>query len=1077
MKTLRFALYLMMLSVFAACGGGGEDEPTPTPEPQPQPTLTITSSVTAPVLEQKGGKAEVEFTSSAAWTASVSEGRAASWVSVAPTSGSSGKHTLTVTATENTTTDERNATVTLKAGTTTKSFTVSQKQKDALTVTSNKIEVNAEGGEAEIEVKANVDYSYEIEESAQSWIAVSKTRALKTTTIVLQIAENEDTAKREGKITIQSGELSEVVTVYQEGSKPSIVLTQNEYAVGSAGETIKVELKSNVDYEVELPNGGWITESTSRAISTHTHYFDIAPNEGYDARTDSIFFMNKENGIREKVTVTQVQQNAIIVAQNEYSLEATGGELDFVINTNVDFSVSVSVDWIKQVESRGLTEKPLHFDIAENTAEEAREGKITITDGEIVQEILVEQEAARDYEAEERAALIAFYEAAGGKQWLHQDNWCSDKPLNEWYGITMDDRGYVTGIRLLDIGLDGDFTEMIRALCPLKKLTVIYMGGNNDNVHGKFPDEIYNFTNLETLDMDRYIEGEMTSQIVKLKKLRRIALSGVKVSTNVLREMSKTLTDLNYICLSYAEINGPIPEEIGSLEKLNYLGLPNADIEGELPNALWELPLLSGIVLEMNPKLSGTIPISIKNLKNLWLFNLQYCSLEGHIPSEIGDCSKLETIFLNDNKLEGEIPSSIGNLENLQVLYLQNNNLTGNIPVSMSQMPNLLHCSLFGNRLSGEVPEEICDIWQKWTPFNYITPQQEGYILTYKSVYTSTDYSKDGEVQLIQKHTEGKGIPMILLGDAFVDKDMEQGGAYDQAMQRAMEAYFSTEPMTSLRPLFDVYSVRCVSENNYIGGNTALETYHTCMAGGNGNFTRILKYASLVLDNLEDALINIAVNDQQQLGYSFFLDDNCTVTFTSLYDSHSDESQNFEGVFRHEAIGHGFGLLGDEYGAFVLEIGEEDKRRLRDSQEYHGRNLNLDVTNDSTQILWSKFLFDPRYKNEDLGIHEGGWANYSMGVYRPSVNSIMRFNEPIFNAPSREAIYKRAMKLAYGDSWEYDYETFVKWDMEHYPTTSESRVAVQGSNSEWVKKHHSPVIINRTSAEILRQGNTVFPFR
>lgn len=33
-----------------------------------------------------------------------------------------------------------------------------------------------------------------------------------------------------------------------------------------------------------------------------------------------------------------------------------------------------------------------------------------------------------------------------------------------------------------------------------------------------------------------------------------------------------------------------------------------------------------------------------------------------------------------------------------------------------------------------------------------------------------------------------------------------------------------------------------------------------------------------------------------------------------------------------------------------------------------------------------------------------------------------------FNAPSREAIYYRIHKLAYGPEWEYDYEEFVKWD-------------------------------------------------
>jgi hypothetical protein len=41
---------------------------------------------------------------------------------------------------------------------------------------------------------------------------------------------------------------------------------------------------------------------------------------------------------------------------------------------------------------------------------------------------------------------------------------------------------------------------------------------------------------------------------------------------------------------------------------------------------------------------------------------------------------------------------------------------------------------------------------------------------------------------------------------------------------------------------------------------------------------------------------------------------------------------------------------------------------------------------------------------------------------------MMRYNDCGFNAPSREAIYKRVMKLSEGDDWEYDYETFVAFD-------------------------------------------------
>ena len=39
-----------------------------------------------------------------------------------------------------------------------------------------------------------------------------------------------------------------------------------------------------------------------------------------------------------------------------------------------------------------------------------------------------------------------------------------------------------------------------------------------------------------------------------------------------------------------------------------------------------------------------------------------------------------------------------------------------------------------------------------------------------------------------------------------------------------------------------------------------------------------------------------------------------------------------------------------------------------------------------------------------------------------------------FNAPSREAIYYRIHKLAYGEDWQYDYETFVQQDLKNIPS-------------------------------------------
>lgn len=378
-----------------SCSSGGSDEPTPppTPKPEEQPKIEIPASQAEPVLPQEGGSATVSFTTTAAWSASVASTRATGWCTVSPTSGTAGSVTLTITTPPNDTYDERNATITLSAGTTKKTFTVKQKQKDGLTVTSNKIEVKAEGGEVTVEVKANVQFTYEIAEDTKSWISAATTRGLTATTLKFKVAENESSSKRDGQIVIKSGALSETVTVYQEGSKPAIVLTQNEYTVKSEGETLQIELKSNVEYEMQL-GADWLTEAKTRALSSHTHYIVVSPNESYEARTAEITFTNKANGLEEKVKVTQLQKDGLTVASNKIEVKAEGGEVTVEVKANVSYTVSINVDWMRQVATtRGLKEEKLRFVVDENPSQEPREGKIILSAGTLQQEVTVIQQA------------------------------------------------------------------------------------------------------------------------------------------------------------------------------------------------------------------------------------------------------------------------------------------------------------------------------------------------------------------------------------------------------------------------------------------------------------------------------------------------------------------------------------------------------------------------------------------------------------------------------------------------------------------------------------------------------------
>lgn len=94
--------------------------------------------------------------------------------------------------------------------------------------------------------------------------------------------------------------------------------------------------------------------------------------------------------------------------------------------------------------------------------------------------------------------------------------------------------------------------------------------------------------------------------------------------------------------------------------------------------------------------------------------------------------------------------------------------------------------------------------------------------------------------------------------------------------------------------------------------------------------------------------------------------------------------------------------------------------------------MNVDFTDDPTKILWSRFISDPAFADEGLGAFTGGFG-YEYGIWRPTDRSLMfdSFSNLYFNAPSRAQIYTRIMRLSEGQNWEFDYETFVKWDQEH----------------------------------------------
>ena len=276
--------------------------------------------------------------------------------------------------------------------------------------------------------------------------------------------------------------------------------------------------------------------------------------------------------------------------------------------------------------------------------------------------------------------------------------------------------------------------------------------------------------------------------------------------------------------------------------------------------------------------------------------------------------------------------------------------------------------------------------------------------------YSSTDYSQDGKVINIQKASVGKGINLVFMGDAYTDKDIASG-LYEQMMMESVDEFFSIEPYKSFKNRFNIYAVKVVSKNGKTGQGyqTALKTRIVNDEASTGDADIVYKYATKVSGvtkkNLTVCVIVNSIyhggitgwNESQQSGIGY-------------YSSVGNDPEAFGSVLRHEAGGHAFGFLGDEYSATSGSLTQEQINEHNRLYKAYGWYSNVDFTNDPSKVKWADFLKDSRYKDE-VGIYEGG-LNVTNGVYRPSVNSMMRYNDDYFNAPSRWAIYKRIMTLS-----------------------------------------------------------------
>ena len=308
---------------------------------------------------------------------------------------------------------------------------------------------------------------------------------------------------------------------------------------------------------------------------------------------------------KEKTVMSAISFCIVIlenVQDNTVKVGGSGGDLNLEVTSNMAIQAVSKTEWIgtnEQSKSRALVTNNFRFTIKANEGELNRTGYIEVRDigGKVLKTITVIQGNALEEEiAKEREALIALYYATNGDQWKNNTNWCSDKPLNEWYGVS-GSNGHVESLLL-----------------------------SENKLSGSIPMEIGSLQNLTYLNLTQNeLSGNIPSSIGKLENLTTLALEANKLTGSIPIEIGD-LSNLAFLLLSHNELSGNIPVALGKLEKLMNLSLQKNNLTGSIPSEIGNLSNLNNLTLSEN-QLSGNIPSSIGKLENLTSLHLGWNQL------------------------------------------------------------------------------------------------------------------------------------------------------------------------------------------------------------------------------------------------------------------------------------------------------------------------------------------------------------------------------------------------------------------------------------------------------------------
>ena len=441
------------------------------------------------------------------------------------------------------------------------------------------------------------------------------------------------------EISATSGSVSAYATMKVSQSIGRISLSHSAVTLTSLGDTILINavvLDSN-DTPIEGFTVSWSSSRPSVA-SVSSGGQVMAESVGMAEITASA------GNLRASVTVEVIQIAARIALSPTSATLTSPGETvritAMVWDGNDRVIPGATVDWsssdssVATVSGTGVVRAVSNGNV-----------RIRAMAGGVSRTIIVRVEI--EGRSSERQILVEFYNATDGPNWTNNTNWLSERPVGEWFGISTDADGRVTGMNLQQNQLKGTIPSSIGRLSELDTFWLPW-----NQLRGSIPSSIGNLRKMDDLDLRfNQLTGTIPSSLGNLDKLVELALDDNQLTGTIPSSFGR-MSLLGFLSLRDNQLTGSIPSSLGQ-GRIAFFHLQNNRLSGSLPSFLGSHRWLQEINLANNADLSGPLPLGladtsvIPHLRGVDISGTKLCA-----PLDEGFQSWLATIGFAGNNCD-----------------------------------------------------------------------------------------------------------------------------------------------------------------------------------------------------------------------------------------------------------------------------------------------------------------------------------------------------------------------------------------------------------------------------------------